>query len=152
MAEPEYRAGCEFRAVGRTLTGIVLRYGDTAPEHRERFEAGAFAPVPTVELRLQHDPGIVILASGSFVLTDSPDALEVRAELPERSAVLALVRRGALNGYSFGFHAEAERREGGCRVIERAQLTEISIVDSGAYPGSRPEVRARPEPRRRFWL
>jgi len=139
----EHRAGLEFRVQGRTLSGTAMRYGDTSPDFNERFLPGAFAPVPDVPMRLQHDAGMEILPAGGFVLNDTPRALEVRAELPAGSGPLALVRRGALSGWSVGFHARAERREAGVRVIERAQLVEISLVDSGAYPGATAEVRAR---------
>ena len=137
----EVRAGVEFRVVGRTLTGTVLRYGDVSPEHRERFVPGALAPIRAVPLNLQHDSKTVLLEPGSFVLSDTERALEVRAELPANSAALQLVRRGALNGYSIEFHAQAERRESGVRVIERAELVAIALVDHPSYPASTAEVR-----------
>ena len=91
--EAETRAGCEFRVAGRTLSGVVLRYGDVAPQHRERFLPGALAPVPDVPLNIQHDKSLVVLEAGSFALTDSERMLEVRAELPEGSAAaIQLVR------------------------------------------------------------
>ena len=151
MTAPEHRAGLEFRVAGRTLSGVVMNYGVVAPGHGERFEPGAFAPLPEIEMRLQHDPGMVILDAGAFVLNDSERMLEVRGELPEGSAALALVKRGALTGWSVGFHAREERREAGVRIISRAELVEVSLVDAGAYPGTRVEVRNAP-PRRRYWL
>ena len=51
--------------------------------------------------------------------------------------------RGALSGFSIEFHSKAERREAGVRVIERADLTGLALVDKGAYPQSVAEVRAR---------
>ena len=143
MSEPEHRAGTEFRVAGRVLSGRVMVYGDVAPSHRERFVPGSLAPVPAVPMRLQHDPALEILPAGGFILNDTARALEVRAELPADSAALRLVKRGALSGWSVGFHAREERREAGVRVIERAALVEISLVDVGAYPGARAEVRAR---------
>ena len=140
---PEHRGGCEFRLAGRSLNGTVLRYGDISPQHRERFEAGAFAPLPAVPMRLQHDPEMQILAPGGFVLNDTDHALEVRAELPAASAALRLVQRGVLGGWSVGFHALSERREAGIRVVSRASLLEISLVDAPSYPASTAEARAR---------
>ena len=141
MAAPEHRAGCEFRVAGRTLSGTVLRYGDVSPSFRERFVPGAFAPVRAVPLNLQHDSRMVVLDAGEFVLADGPRALSIRADLPPDSAAMQLVKRGALNGFSVEFHAKAERREGGVRVIERADLVGIGLVDQPSYPRSTAEVR-----------
>ena len=138
---PEHRAGCEFRVQGRTLSGTAMRYGDVSPDFRERFVPGAFGEVRTVDVNLQHDPALVAVRGA--VLTDSPRELQVRADLPEGSAALALVKRGALNGFSIEFNARAERRENGIRVVERADLTGLALVDRGAYPGAKAEVRAR---------
>ena len=139
----ERRAGLEFRVAGRTLSGVVMRYGDIAPAQRERFLPGAFAPIPDVPLRLQHDPSMEILPPGAFILKDTERALEIRAELPVGSGAVDLVKRGALSGWSVAFHARAEHHEAGVRVVERAELVEVSLVDEGAYPSSRAEVRAR---------
>ena len=138
----EHRAGLEFRIAGRTLSGVAMRYGDVSPDFRERFEPGAFGTVPaTIPVNLQHDSAIVVAERA--VLADSPRELRVRADLPEGSAALKLVRRGALSGFSIEFNAHSERREAGIRVIERAALTGLALVDSGAYPGATAEVRAR---------
>ena len=139
----EHRHGTEFRISGRTLTGRAITYGDVAPDFMERFLPRSLAPVPAVPLNLQHDASTVLIEPGAFILNDTERALEVRAELPAGSAALALVRRGALNGYSIEFRAQSERREAGIRVIERAELTGIALVDRGAYPLSLAEVRAR---------
>ena len=143
MTAPEVRAGLEFRVAGRTLTGTVLRYGDVSPEHRERFMPGAFGPEPSAPLNIQHDRSMVVLKAGDYALMDSERALEIRAELPAGSGALSLVRRGALNGYSVEFHARAERREAGVRVIERAHLVGVGLVDQPAYPESAAELRRR---------
>ena len=137
----EHRLAPEFRVSGRTLSGRALMYGDTAPDFRERFLPGAFGEVRTVRLNIQHDPRLVVAERA--ILTDSPRELRVRADLPEGSAALALVKRGSLSGFSIEFHARAERREAGVRVIERADLTGLALVDRPAYPASGAEVRAR---------
>ena len=140
MTAPEHRAGVEFRVAGRTLAGVAMVYGDVSPDYRERFVPGAFGTVPTtIPVNLQHDAAIVVAERA--VLADGPRELRVRADLPERSAALALVRRGALTGWSIEFRARAERREAGVRVVERADLTGLALVDAGAYPSSTAEVR-----------
>ena len=136
----EVRAGVEFRVAGRTLSGRALVYGDVAPQFAERFEFGAELAAPA--LNLQHDPSMVVVPAGGYVVTDTRRALELRAVLRAESAALKLVKRGALNGFSIEFNARAERREAGIRVIERADLTGIALVDQGAYPASTAEVRA----------
>ena len=137
----EHRAGGEVRVSGRTLSGIAMPYGTESPSFRERFEPAAFGPVEAVDITLQHDPGIV-LARGA-TLTDSPTALSVSAILGEGAAALQLVKRRALTGFSVEFNAKAERREHGVRVVERAELVGLSLVDKPAYPAAGAEVRAK---------
>ena len=139
----EVRAGAEFRVSGRTLTGPALVFGDISPDHREKFEPGAFGASPAAPLNIQHDPRLEVLGAGDYDLTDTGRALEVRAMLPETSAAIKLVQRGALGGFSVEFHARAERREGGLRVVERAELVGVGLVDIPSFPGSLAEVRAR---------
>ena len=142
----EVLAGWEFRASedGRTLSGIVMRYGSPACDRRERFSPGAFgSPLPAVPLVLGHDDVAVLAPAGSFVLEDGPVELRVRMELGEHSAVPALVRSGSLSGFSVKFFAQAEHRsQGGVRVIDRAKLAHIGLVGSPSYPASTAEVRA----------
>ena len=138
---PEHRAGCESRVAGRTLSGVALRYGDISPDFQERFVPRAFGNVDRVAFNLQHDRSLIVAPEA--LLTDSPRELRVRADLPESSAALKLVRRGALNGFSIEFHSRAERREGAIRVVERADLAGLALVDRGAYPQSLAEIRAR---------
>ena len=137
----EHCDGLEFRVQGRTLSGTALRYGDISPDFAERFEPGAFGEVRSIPINLQHDRSIIVAPAA--VLADSPRSLDVRADLPEGSAALALVKRGALSGFSIEFHARAERYEANIRVVERAELTGLALVDRSAYPKSKAEVRAR---------
>ena len=137
---------------GRTLEGVAIRYGDVAalPWGQERFEPGAFGEVATgdVILNVAHDRArpIARTGGGGLALADSADALTIRADLPvtrEADDALALVRAGVLRGLSVEFLPIAERTEGTTRVIERATLAAIGLVDTGAYPGSTVEARRR---------
>ena len=140
MAALERSAPLEIRATGKTLTGEAVRYGQRATDRPERFEAGAFAPLGPLALNLQHDPSIVLATTGDgLAVTDTEQALEVRAEL-QPGAALTLLRRGVLRGLSVEFRALTERTEGGVRVIERATLEGLGLVDAPAYSG-RLEVR-----------
>ena len=143
----EQRQGGEVRVQGRTLTGTVLSYSDLSPEYNERFLPGSLSPVQAVPLLLQHDRALTLLPPDSFVIHDDPDRLHIRAKLPEDSAAIKLTQRGSLNGFSVGFVSEQERNQEGVRIIERAKLQEISLVDQPSYPDSQAEVRQRREPR-----
>ena len=147
MSAAEYRAGAEIRLSGRVLAGRAMVYSlpaTVAPGRREMFLPGAFGSKRlAVPLNLQHDPGLVLAEAGTFDLFDTPEALTMRAELPERSAAIRLVQRKALRGLSVEFKATRERQEGTLRVIERARLRAVGLVDAPAYPASLVEVRAR---------
>ena len=139
----ERRSGLNFRVQGRTVSGTALRYGDVADlgSFREMFVAGAFSPIGSVALNLQHDPARVLAKTGNgLVLADGPRSLEVRAELTGR-AEHDLVRRGVLRGFSIEFRAKNQRYEGGTRIIETADLTGIALCDEPAYPESVAEAR-----------
>ena len=154
----ELRADAE----GRRLSGVAVRYGDTArlPWGRERVERGAFAPVGDVILNAHHDRAAPLARTGAgLTLEDTAERLAFAADLPATRAaddVLELVRAGVMRGASVEMRVTAERFEAGVRVIERASLSAIGIVDTAAYPASEVEARkaalAAPTRRRRVWL
>ena len=113
--------------------------GDHGPE---RFEAGAFAPLPEVRLNLQHDPETIVSEPNNIQFIDTEYRLEIRTDLKPGSAALELVKRGALRGFSVEFYPRIEHRSNGIRVISKALLDAVGLVDRPAYTGSRVEVRA----------
>ncbi|MCY4666171.1 MAG: HK97 family phage prohead protease, partial [Acidimicrobiaceae bacterium] len=128
-------ARVEFGAEGRPLHGIALRYRQRARDRRETFEPGAFQPLGAISMNLQHDPlrEIASTAEGTLRVIDGPDALRVEADLRPDSAELELVRRRTLRGLSVEFRARAEHRADGLRVVSRAELPGIALVDMGSY-------------------
>ena len=143
------RRYCELRAEGRTLQGDAIVYGDEAvfPWGRERIEAGAFAPLGDVKLNRQHDrkTPLARTGGGGLALTDSPEALTIRAELPDTqqsAETLTLIRSNILRGLSVEFFARQERQDGDMRIIERAELVGVAVVDDPQYPQSLVEARA----------
>lgn len=154
MAELERRYA-ELRLDGRTLTGFAVRYGDVArlPWGSERVEPGAFR-FDDVVLNAMHERAKPIARTpDTLALVESAEGLAVRAELPEtRDAddALANVRAKVFRGFSVEFLARAERREGGVRVIEAAELVGLAVVDRPAYTQS--TVAARRERARQRWL
>ena len=76
--------------------------------------------------------------------------------IPAADRALREVREGKLNGLSVEFIAEKEKREGGIRIIEKAQLVGIGLVDSPSYPESKVEARREmrgpdPDAERQYW-
>ena len=143
MIERERRVGRTFHVQGRTVSGTAMRYGDVADmgAFREMFVSGAFNPIGSVALNLQHDESRVLAKTGNgLVLADGPRSLEVRAELSGK-AEHDLVRRGALRGFSIEFVAKDQRFEGGTRIISSAKLSNIALVDEPAYTESLAEAR-----------
>ena len=109
-------------------------------------------------LNVQHDRGRPIARTGGgLTFDDNAERLALRAELPstrEADDTLALIRAQVLRGLSVEFLPVSERLEGGTRVIERAKLAAVAVVDVPAY--SKSEVAARmaarkPAPKRRRW-
>lgn len=145
---PEFRFA-ELRASGRTLAGTAMRYGDTADVFgmKERFETGSIVPASDgVILNLQHDRARPLARSGGggLELRDSADALGIEATLPmtrEADDALELVRAGVLRGLSVEFEVLRERFVDGVRIVSRAILTGIGLVDRPAYPQSVVEAR-----------
>ena len=126
----------EVRLAGRTLRGVAIRYGERSLDRAEVFEPGAFAPLGEVSLNLQHDAcrEIASTRAGTLRVSDTSEALRIEADLREGSAELSLVRRRALRGLSVEFIAASERRRAdGLRVIERAALPGIGLVDASSY-------------------
>ena len=135
MSAERFYAGLELRAEGRRLVGPAVTYGEVSPSHRERFEAGAFdlRDGRTRWLDVAHDPERVIAHTdgGGLELRDTAQALEVAATLPRIPAAdkaLADVQAGKLRGFSIEFHAEAERRESGIRIVSKAALVGVGLV------------------------
>ena len=161
------RRFCEFRAEGRRLSGTAIRYADEArfAWGRERFSVAAFSPLGSVILNAMHDRRTPLARTpDSLRLVDDGDSLRFEAELPATRAaddVLELVRANVLRGASIEFEATRERMEGDLRIVERARLSAIGIVDTPAYSDSEIEARMAamaPAPivtaggRRRVWL
>lgn len=153
MAAPELRAAGPVARTGRTLAGTVVRYGDVARTRAglERFTPGAFGNVAELDtiLTWQHDPNTPLARTGGggLTLADSPDQLRFRAELPPTAAAndaLVLVRMGVLRGASMSFVPLEEHVDpSGVRVVTRAGLPALGIVDQPAYPASTVEARQR---------
>ena len=172
FADFEFRAGAEGSP--GTLTGTAMRYGDVAMLPggvRERFEPGAFgADVERADVMAnwQHARASPLgrTGGGGLTLTDAPAALRVELVLPDTAAgrdVAELAARRVLRGFSVEFRAAVDRFEAGVRVVQRAALSGLAVVDRPAYGDSLAALQARAArgsgigavaggARRRIWL
>ena len=144
----------EYRADTGRVEGVALRYGDTASiggAFRERFEAGAFGEVAGLDViaRLQHERGRPIgrTGGGGLELADSAAELLASLTLPKTrdgADAAELLRTRILRGWSVEFRATREKvADGGLRVIERAELRGLGLVDEPAYGDSLAKIAER---------
>ena len=139
----------EIRRDGRTLRGVGMPYGDIArmPWGQETFEAGAFGDIASADviLNFMHNRERPLARTGGgLILLDSPEQLLVSATLPntrDADDALELVDNRTLRGFSVEFAAMREVRRGNLRVLQRAHIGGIGLVDRPAYPKAIVEPR-----------
>lgn len=146
---------------GRTLAGYAAVYGQDSREiveggrkFVERIAPGAFNETLSsgadVKLYYNHDASMPLARtrSGTLTLKSDRNGLAFTASLPETTLgndVRALIERGDLSGeMSFGFVVSEDswnknRTE---RLVKRAQLIEVSIVQDAAYPQTSSSLRS----------
>ena len=131
---------------------------ELAPGRFEVFEARAFAARidagADIHLLAGHnyDKPLASRQAGTLTIRDTPDALEIEAELGTGTSwaadFLAAHRAGLVRGLSPGFRVPAggdrtERRGNGVlRRIDRAELFEISTVTRPAFEAAQVEARS----------
>ena len=155
----EYRyAAMDATPGGRRVAGIAMRYGERTTiqgKFAEEFRPGAFAPIGDVVLNWMHDRAKPLARTGEhggLQLADSATELRVAATLPETSLAddaVELIRRGVFRGLSIEFRSIRESTVGGVRVIEKALLSGIGIVDRPAYSNAEVQARMAMEPPKR---
>ena len=140
MSNIEYRfADIEVRDDGAVIEGTAMPYGteaDIAGMFRESVDAGAFE-IRDVILNKMHDRAdpIARTGGGGLTLTDGPDRLLLRAEVPEyRPDIRDMVKRGILKGLSVEMRVIREEwPTQDRRIIRSAELRGVGLVDRPAY-------------------
>ena len=161
---PRLLTGCEVRAEGRILTGVVMRYGDQGSPgdilsaHGERFLPGSLVRSADADtfLDLEHDQTRVLVWEGAgLTFEDTAEALLMRAELPRiplADLALAGVRSGRRTGLSIEFRDAVQSLIDGVSVVSRALLVGVGLVARPVYAGSQVSLRSAQTGRRRIWL
>lgn len=140
------RRAFEFRAVDDgaelpVLEGVAVPYGQRAKigQFTEEFRAGGMTQVEVIA-NLLHDHKQILAVSGrGLTLTDGPEAMRARLELPDTTSgrdAAVLVRSGVLRGFSVEFRATKETWNGTHRTVEEAMMYGLGLVARPAYQGA----------------
>ena len=121
---------------------------------KELFQAGAFGDVSGLDILLyrQHTRALALARTkptdaddyGRLVLDDNEKRFLIQASLPDTTDsrdTLELVKAKILRGLSVEFKPLQVRWDGLTRVIQKARLSGISVVDKPAYADSAVELR-----------
>ncbi len=138
----------EYRGDAGEVSGVAVRYGDTAKiplpggVFHESIAPGAFGDVSALDviLNLQHnrDKPLARSGGGGLELTDGPDALNLKATLPDTSDgrdARELLSLRVLRGLSVEMEVKADSidRAARRRDITGAILRGVGLVDRPAY-------------------
>ena len=106
----------------------------------------------------QREKPIARTDGGGLTLVDTEFELRFEANVAKTQVgkdTLELVRRNILRGSSVEFVCEEDEIRSGVRVIKKALLTRIGVVDVPAYENSTVNVRSEeithPKKRFRYW-
>lgn len=146
---------------GRTLAGYAAVYGQDSREiveggrkFTERIAPGAFNETLSsgadVKLYYNHDASMPLARTRSKTLTLRSDrsGLAFSAELPDTTLgrdIKTLLERGDLSGeMSFGFFVTEDswNKDRTQRLVKKASLVEVSIVQDAAYPQTSSSLRS----------
>ena len=151
----------EQSVTGSRLAGYAAVYNQDSREiiemgrsFTERIAPGAFnatlAARGDVKLYYNHDSSMPLARTraGTLILKSDRQGLAFDAELPDTTLgrdVRVLLERGDLSGeMSFGFFVEEDswNRDRTERLVKRAKLVEISIVQDAAYSQTSSSLRS----------
>jgi len=144
----------------RTIAGYAVKWNELSEQlgfFREKFSKGAFKDslLDKQQMALwNHNTDVVLGSTRNQTLRLSEDEVGLRFEIDlanttQANDIYELVKRGDINGVSFGFYAELEdwedRSDTAVRTINRADLIEISPTPFPAYSQSEVNVRSLEE-------
>ena len=141
-------------AGARTLTGVLMPYGQVSPSHRERFLPGSLRAAPRGLIHAAHDRSRPISGwPGGVDLRDTDTGLKATITVDDNEegrAAIEEVRAGRLTGFSVEFNRAQSALVAGVREVREAVLVGVGIVAAPSYPGT--AVSLRSAERRRMWM
>jgi len=148
-------------SLGSVITGYAAVFNvwsDDLGGFVERIQPGFFRPVLGSDVRAlwQHDPSYVLGRTANGTLRLAEDAIGLAVEIHPpltgwATDALVSLRRGDVNGMSFGFQVAEDRWEQTQRTLVRAKaLYDVSPVTFPAYPQTSVSVRVRVAARREW--
>ena len=146
----------ETRESPGRLVGTLLRYEERARDRKEVFVRGALTwPEDGILINEQHNRLSPVLRAIPYL---DGDEVKIDAPIPNTARgrdTVTNIRAGIWKNLSIEFHSRSEGRRGPLREIRQAFLGAAALVDTGAYGGSKVEVRAKTDTQQRIarlWL
>lgn len=150
----ERRAAASLEQKGRTLFGYAARFGDRTAigGFSEVIQPGAFrrtlAAPAAASIRALYEHGDAALlgrvGAGTLRLSEDDVGLAFELDLPDTTLgrdLAELVKRGDVDGCSFGFLPVKEEWQGELRSLQDVDLFEITLTSNPAYPSTTVSVR-----------
>ena len=150
----------DIKAEDKKLTGYVVKWNSPSEliwgDFVEQFTPNAFAESlatgQDVRALFEHDYTKLLGRTAAGTLKLEEDNIGLRFELtpPDTTLgrdVLISVERGDISGMSFGFRAKSEEwlfdTEPCQRIVNSAELVEITVTSIPAYPESNVQIAKR---------
>ena len=128
--------------------GVIMRYGAIGEgPYGKVFLPGSFGDLSqsSILLNIQHDRSRPIARTpDTMTLADTTSMLTLTAKPPDTTEVRdakLMVQAKILTGLSIEFNATEHAHRNGVRVVSRAELVGVGLVDTPAYPASTVEAR-----------
>lgn len=149
-----------FVSKNNTVSGYAAVFDSpfTSPNCTEVIRRGAFLRSlkenPNILALYNHNDDALLgtTRAGTLRLREDDKGLAFDLDLPDTTAghdALELVRRGDIQGCSFGFYSREERNANGMRELLDVDLVEITLTPKPAYKAT--NVNLRNDNRKR-WL
>ena len=142
----------ELRALdGNRVSGVAVPYGrpSRVGPFVETIAPGAYAPIGELRLNVMHERARQIAINregGGLVLHDGPSELRLDLTLPQHGegpAVAEMIARGVYRGFSVEQRVSQDRWEGRSRLVQRARLVGLALVDEPAHEAALLDLEKR---------